>query len=131
MQPYRRDGGAAAGERLAHDDGDHLHDDAVGKVEQPQEDADDAVLVAPTPTTAAGDGRLVLVETENRPHRAAALVEIGLTLAVVEAVAHLLLARRFLLGLYGPQLRPAAGIGVHPAHRHPPIGLASGCTPSP
>src|SRR3546814_9474084 len=93
MQPDRLDGGAAAGERLAHDDGDHLHDDAVGKVEQPQEDADDAVLVAPTPTTAAGDGRLVLVETENRQHRAAALVEIGLTLAVVEAVAHLVIAR--------------------------------------
>src|SRR3546814_6545161 len=61
--------------------------------------SDLAVLVAPTPTTAAGDGRLVLVETENRQHRAAALVEIGLTLAVVEAVAHLVIARRLRLGL--------------------------------
>src|SRR3546814_11932629 len=85
-------------------------------------DADDAVLVAPTPTTAAGDGRLVLVETENRQHRAAALVEIGLTLAVVEAVAHLVIARRLRLGLDGPQVRPADGMGDHQAQRDPRMG---------
>src|SRR3546814_16835918 len=122
MQPDRLDGGAAAGERLAHDDGDHLHDDAVGKVEQPQEDADDAVLVAPTPTTAAGDGPLVPVETENRQHRAAAPVALGLPLAVFEAVPPPVLAGRLRHWPSGPQVRPREGRRTTHTQRSPPIG---------
>src|SRR3546814_17232512 len=119
MQPDRLDGGAAAGERLAHDDGDHLHADAVGKVEQPQEDADDAVLVPPTPTTAAGDGRLALADTENRQHRPAAPAEIGLTPVVVVAVAAPPIARPLRLEPCLPQSPHPYCMGSPTAQPHP------------
>src|SRR3546814_3878398 len=86
-----------------------IYYDGVGEVDQAQEDARHAIIVA----IAAGDGRLLGREVENGEHRAAALVEQRLAATDLQALADLVVARRLRLGRYPPQMRAADGVGDH------------------
>src|SRR3546814_16416976 len=70
------------------DDGDHVHDRAVGQFEKVQENRHKPEAVA----IAAGDARFLGGEVEQRQDGAALLVEIGLTPARLDALAHLVVA---------------------------------------
>src|SRR3546814_14592258 len=82
---HRLDRRAARRHRLADDDGDHVHDRAVGQFEKVQENRHKPEAVA----IAAGDARFLGGEVEQRQDGAALRVEIGLTPARLDALAHL------------------------------------------
>src|SRR3546814_11747475 len=90
-----------------------IYYDGVGEVDQAQEDARHAIIVA----IAAGDGRLLGREVENGEHRAAALVEQRLAETDLQALTALVVARRLRLGRYPPPMPAADAAGVPQAHK--------------